>query len=412
MQNKHFITLMFFSSLILLGSCNTYQAKSYLYPDPVDTNDKEIDIQFKKLYSMDGVYADNRFDGARLNDFLQVDENTFRAQILPENHPINKSPWFSFKLWSDKKRKIYLILDYTHSAHRYIPKISRDKMHWKAIDTNSIRFIDSLDVGFPLELGPEPIYLSAQELITSENVYQWCDSLTLSQNVQSGVYGKSVMQRDLPYMDIYENEKSDKALIVILSRQHPPEISGWLAMRHFVEAILDTNLLSEAYRNKFRTLVFPLVNPDGVDMGHWRHNANGIDLNRDWGFYVQPEIRQTVDFIVREQKMNDNEVILGIDFHSTQEDIFYTYADTMLSEIPKFKDYWIYGIDQAMPDYEPVDEPSGLSQPYSKVWFYTQFEAEGITYEIGDETPRDFIKRKARISAEEMMKLLMYYEDD
>lgn len=397
--------------LLILSGCKTYEARTYLYPDPVDTNNKAIDLQIKKVYALDGVYADNQFDGARLNDFVQENDSTFRAIILPENYPINKSPWFAFKLWSDKEREINLILDYTHSPHRYIPKISYDRKNWTMLDTNTMIQIDSTDVQFPINVGPEAFFLSGQELITSKDIYKWCDSLGMATNVHSGVYGKSVNGRDMRYLDIYEYGKVDKAMVVILSRQHPPEISGWLAMHHFVEAILDTNVLANAYRKKFRTLVLPLLNPDGVDMGHWRHNAYGIDLNRDWGMYVQPEIKQSVDFIVREQKKNDNEVILGIDFHSTQEDIFYTYADTMISEIPKFKDYWIYGIDRAMPDHEPVDEPSGLSQPYSKVWFYTQFEAEGITYEIGDETPRDFIKRKAIISAEEMMKLLMFYDD-
>ena len=407
----HAISILILLSLVLTG-CKSYKASTYEYPDPVDTHDKEIAEQDKKLYSIDGIYADNRFDGARLNGFEQVEKDVYKAIILPENHPINKSPWFSFKLHADKKRKIDLILDYTHANHRYIPKLSYDRSTWTNIDTNQIKYLDTTDIMFSLDIDTIPLFVSAQELITSEDVYEWCDSLEMHPAVYGGSYGNSVKERDLRFLDIYEEEKEDKAMVVILSRQHPPEISGYLAMEHFVEAILDTNVLAEAYRKKFRTLVLPFLNPDGVDMGHWRHNANGIDLNRDWGYYRQKEIRQAVDFIVREQKRFDNEVILGIDFHSTQEDVFYTYADSMISDIPKFKDYWIYGIDEAMPDHEPVDEPSGLSQPYSKVWFYTQFEAEGITYEIGDETPRDFIKRKATISAKEMMKLLMFYEDD
>ena len=43
------------------------------------------------------------------------------------------------------------------------------------------------------------------------------------------------------------------------------------------------------------------MNPDGVDLGHWRHNANGVDLNRDWSYYNQPEIKQAVNFIEKEK---------------------------------------------------------------------------------------------------------------
>jgi predicted deacylase len=397
------------ASLMFIGACKNYKATVYPYPDLVDTSDKPIIEQEKKTYQLDGVYADNRFDGARLNDFSQVDQNTFKATIQPENTPINKSPWFAFKIWSDKKRKINLILDYEYARHRYIPKLSTDRQNWVPIDTLTIRYLDTADIVFPLSLDTIPLYVSGQELIPSKNIYQWIDTLTLSHKFIHGVYGTSVKGRDLVYMDIFENSKKDKPMVVILSRQHPPELSGFLAMQHFVHALLDTNVLARNYRQKFRTLVLPLLNPDGVDMGHWRHNAHGVDLNRDWGIYVQPEIRQTVDFIVRESKMNDNRILLGLDFHSTQKDIFYTYVDSMVSVIPRFNDYWIMGIDEALPNYEPEEEPSGITQPFSKVWFYTQFGAESITYEIGDETPRDFIRQKATVSANEMMQLLIFY---
>ena len=72
-----------------------------------------------------------------------------------------------------------------------------------------------------------------------------------------------------------------------------------------------------------------------------------------------------------------------------------------------FKDYWIQAIGNALPDYNPDDQPFPLNDPISKGWFYKQFDAESITYEIGDETPRDFIKLKAETAAREMMKLLI-----
>lgn len=398
---------------LFLGACrenDSYKARPYQYPDPVDTQDKPIEIQNKKTYVFDGVYADNQFDGARLNDFIQVDKNTFKASIFPENTPINKSPWYAFKLWSDRSRKINLILDYEHAPHRYIPKMSTDRVNWTMIDTNLIRYLDTADVVFPISLDTVPMYLSGQELVTSKDVYAWSDSMALADNITKSTYGTSVQGRDLIYLDLYEREKTGKPMVVILSRQHPPEVSGYFAMQHFVHALLDTNVLAANYRQKYRTLILPLVNPDGVDMGHWRHNINGVDLNRDWGVYVQPEVKQTVDFIVRESKKNKNEIVLGLDFHSTQEDIFYTYVDSMKTIIPRFHDYWVYGIDAAMPEHTPDEEASGLTQPFSKVWFYTQFGAESITYETGDETPRDFIREKAQIAANEMMKLLIFYD--
>ncbi|NNF22220.1 MAG: hypothetical protein HKN67_09770, partial [Saprospiraceae bacterium] len=167
------------------------------------------------------------------------------------------------------------------------------------------------------------------------------------------------------------------------------------------------NPLSNAFRRKFRILVYPLMNPDGVDLGHWRHNAGGIDLNRDWAKYAQDEVRVVANHIVHTTKKDKNSVILGLDFHSTQEDVYYTLTNNRQSEIFNFKDYWIYGIDSAFPEYTPDDQPYDLNQAITKGWFYLEFDAEGITYEVGDETPRSFVKQKAKVAADEMMKLLI-----
>jgi len=102
-----------------------------------------------------------------------------------------------------------------------------------------------------------------------------------------------------------------------------------------------------------------------------------------------------------------NKVLLGFDFHSTQRDIYYTLADELPSVIHGFKDYWLQGIDNTFPEYVPSDSPDPLSAPITKTWFYKQFGAEGITYEVGDETPRSFVEAKARAAAVEMMQLLI-----
>lgn len=39
------------------------------------------------------------------------------------------------------------------------------------------------------------------------------------------------------------------------------------------------------------------MNPDGVDNGHWRHYAGGIDLNRDWANFNRPETRAVKTFM-------------------------------------------------------------------------------------------------------------------
>ena len=69
-----------------------------------------VEIQEKKIFHHGLVSADNQFDGARLNDFVKLNDSTYQAIILPENTPVNNSPWFCFRIWSKEATRISLEL--------------------------------------------------------------------------------------------------------------------------------------------------------------------------------------------------------------------------------------------------------------------------------------------------------------
>ena len=149
------------------------------------------------------------------------------------------------------------------------------------------------------------------------------------------------------------------------------------------------------------------MNPDGVDLGHWRHNAGGIDLNRDWSVYNQKEIKTTVDFISKTLKENDSKLVLGIDFHSTYYDVFYTNEERASTSMPYFLDNWFSSLESTIPNYKVNEQPSVSKQPVSKGWFLNAHKAVGVVYEIGDDTPRDRIKIIGKESAISMMKIML-----
>ena len=396
---------------LLLSGCKSLKLRGFDYERSVDTRSRPIEQQDKRIFSIAsaGIFADNRFDGARLNGFVKNGFETYQAIIDPENTPINPSPWYAFRLWADSRHNITLELKYTHSKHRYSPKISRDGRSWTSLNENLVRLnTDSTMASILLEIGPDTLWVAAQELHSSGRVKKWCIDQALNPGAEYLTLGKSRLNRDLIGLDIGIGDKNKKDIIAVLSRQHPPEVTGYLAMQAFVETILEDNPLSNDFRRKYRVLVFPLMNPDGVDLGHWRHNAGGIDLNRDWAYYRQPEVKQVANHLVKECIRNKSELVLGLDFHSTYNDVYYTPDHTIRSTLEGFKDYWLMGIENALPDYEAHDSPGPATSPTSKNWFYRQFEAEGITFEIGDNTPREFIQAKGRAAAIEMMELLIF----
>ena len=402
MKNQ-FILLL----LLVLYSCQSTQLKTYDFPKPVDTTTKPITLQEKKTYHIQDVYADNQFDGARLNAFKLIKGDLFQATISPENMPINPSAYYAFRLWSKTPKEIQLELNYTDGYHRYAPKISTDGEHWQLLDSQQVQLAaDSINATLTLKLKTDTLWIAAQEIQNSRHVRQWCEAQAKHQDVQLLSIGKSKMGKDLWLLDIGAGEKRKKETVVIISRQHPPEVTGYFAMQTFVEEILADHPLAKNFREKYRMLVYPLMNPDGVDQGHWRHNIGGVDLNRDWAQYNQPENRAVASHVFQTLGQHKSKLILGLDFHSTWYDVYYTNREPT-KELPRFKDYWLWGIHQSFG--EKINErPSNVGRPVSKNWFLVHFNAPGITYEIGDSTPRDFIKRKGVASATEMMQLLIF----
>jgi predicted deacylase len=379
------------------------------YPNPVDTTTRPVQQQQKKTYLLQGLSVTNDFPSARLNKFLQENDSSYIARIWPENFPINPSPWYAFKLWSETEREIYVKLDYSNGAkHRYTPKLSEDGEHWSQIDSTLLKLNqDSTAATIRLKVGKDTLWVSAQEIQDHKRVGAWVNRMAENLNVTQSVAGKSALGRDLYHLNIFKGKDYNKRpTVLIISRQHPPEVTGFLCMKAFVETIVEEGS-ANGFLERYRVMVYPLMNPDGVDLGYYRHNTGGVDLNRDWAEYQQPEVRQVTTHMVREAGMAKNNVVLGLDFHSTFNDVYYTPHESVERKIPEFTKAWIEKIRVATGLENINESPGKISRPTSSGWYNQQFGATGITYEIGDKTPREFIVKKGVESARAMMQLLL-----
>lgn len=395
--------------IILLALGTTFQsfsqATTYDFPNPVDTKTKPIHRQVKTTYKIGSLSIDNQFDGARLNGVTYVNDSTITLRVEPENTPINFSAWYAFRTWSEKQKNVTFKITYpTGFRHRYWPKYSSNGDDWEVMSEDFVQVgSDTASVTIKLAVGKDTTWVAAQPLETSSKVQSWCKDVAESELAEFFVIGKSGDGRDLIHLKIGKGKK----VVPILSRQHPPEVTGYYALKAFIDEVVSDSKLSKKFLKKYTLLVYPLMNPDGVDMGHWRHSTGGIDLNRDWAYYHQPETKQVADHIVNTVKNDGLEVVLGLDFHSTWYDVYYTTARDVETNNNEFQDAWLNYIKENLDSYEINDQPSGLGSPVSKGWFITQFGAPGVTFEIGDSTPTEFIHKKGKVAAEGMMKVLL-----
>lgn len=387
----------------------------------VDTTTRPVERQKKGTFTFDadGVSFSNEFDGARLNRVERNGERSYTITITPENEPINPSPWYAFKVWSKKKQEISVRLEYPgETRHRYDPQISRDRKKWKHLDASMIKEIDKRDgpygpasrpksIVMRLRISKRPLWVSAQEIVNSTDVFDWIAKTARKRKAQVEDIGRSIEGRPLRMLKF--GNLASKKNIFIISRQHPPEVTGYFAMQSFVNELLNGSKLSKQFRRDWAVFVVPLMNPDGVDNGNWRHNMGGIDLNRDWTTFNQPEDKQISDFLKRHETESGGKFYFGIDFHSTWSDVYYPMAPEISGNMPGLVQAWLDNIRRSLPGYEPNIQPNSRPRPaiVSRNYFLTAHGMEAIVFEIGDNTPRDFIKTKGEVGARELMKLLL-----
>ena len=398
-------------SLFNLKTSDRPQSATFKAQDPisfVSTESQAIAIQEKGQFSVDNeVFFSNEFDGARLNKLWKDTAGTYHILIQPENTPINSSAWYAFQVWSPKAQQIRIQLDYpTGYYHRYTPKIRKNSKEWKPVAgaQNKAAQRDST-YAFDLEIGTDTSWVAAQENINSTDVQKWIDTLTAALQIQKTEVGKTHLGKSLFIYGV--GNPSSPNRIFILGRQHPPEITGHYAYAAFVSYLLGNTADAKAFREKFYIYLAPLVNPDGVDAGHWRHNAAGVDLNRDWSAFHQPESRAIRDFFQQEITGN-RKLYFVLDFHSTGDDIYYTVDPKLTGLLPGIVPDWLSSLQEAIPGYKPHIKPLYYDGPtytaYS--YFFKTYAAESLVYEIGDQTPIDFIKQKAEISAKKLIEQL------
>ena len=362
-------------------------------------------------FSEDGVTFDTQFSAARINVCTRIARDHFAVVTSPENRPINASPWFAFRVTAKTAKTIKIHVSCEGTKLRYIPKISVDGTSWIALPAEAYIHGPAADEGtITLKVGPEPLWVSAQEIISSERLEAWSRTLERLPFVTRNEIGRSELGQPIYKLEINAVPAGMKPnFITVISRQHPPETTGSQALLRFIETLIAETPLARRFREKFAVMLVPLVNPDGVNGGNWRHNARGVDLNRDWGLWENPETRTVRDQFQALRARGPH--YFHIDFHSSFVDGFYTQPDDWPSQLPGFTAAWIASITTRLPHNTP--KRSTQRKPTittSHNWAYREFGIPTCTYEVGDNTDRVMLQAIATAAAESLMEQLLAAE--
>jgi predicted deacylase len=363
-------------------------------------------ITTNKECSTDTVKIDFNFSGSGNLSCEVIKSDYIKIFINPElDDSINPSPWFAFRK-SEHSKSIKLELDYKNYHHRYHPKISIDKKSWNKIDEANISKKENGKI-VVIDFLPssQKNYVASQELITNFWYNKWYNELENSGRVRREVIGFSVLKNPIPMFFVEKN--INNPYILILGRQHPPEVTGAFAMRGFINQLLNKNSLSDSFLKNYNILFVPLMNPDGVMNGYWRYNENKKDLNRDWGIFIQPE----TDAVNKKlTELKNKKLALFIDFHSTFKNLFYISDIAEESPMKNFLEDWLLGsrksLSEANYKYEIINslnKDNGVSKNY----IYNKYKIPSVTYEVSDNEDRDVIQQSSSILAINLMELLL-----
>jgi len=359
------------------------------------------------------ILLDAHFSGGELGECRPGDGGRFELVLHPEDPPpINVSPWYAFRVSGAAGDAVALTLSFPEGRARYWPKVSVDGKNWSRLPEARVRRSGGEDdeaqgaiaqMHLDLKLTGPALWVAGQPLLTDRYFEDWDQALDALPFATRKLRGASLEGRP-----IYATETPDRREYVLLvGRQHPPELTGTLTMRPFVDELMGDTDLAQAFRDRYKLVIYPVLNPDGVARGHWRHNEGGVDLNRDWGPFTQPETRLVRDHVdaLEARGMRPR---LMLDFHSTWRNLFYTQLPEDMTDPEAFAGRWLAAGRARLPDYAFTNEPTAVSERgTTKNYFYKRFGIPSITYETGDETDPPAIEASARVFAQEMMRLML-----
>lgn len=347
------------------------------------------------------------FGGARRGRCAILSDDHVRLTIRAEDKEVaNPSAWYAFKLIPHTGGTATITLQYVDGYHRYAPKTSTDGLHWTVVDPIAVaKATDGSSATVHVALADAPVWVAAQELLLPAMYDSWDQRIAARSDAELGVLGMSKADRPIPMLAV---NNSAREVLLLTGRQHPPEVSGAFAFFAFYETLVADNELANRFRERYRILAIPLLNPDGVVGGHWRHNFGNTDLNRDWGPFKQPETRLIRDLLDRLDAQGAH-VRVFLDFHSTNANVFYTQDDENPTVPAGFANTWLANARSRVPLSYPFtnsENPTGATG-VSKNYMYHRYGIPAATYEVGDETDREAIRQAAIIFAEELMRLML-----
>ena len=205
--------------------------------------------------------------------------------------------------------------------------------------------------------------------------------------------GASVQNRALWELTIADDpESSSNHRIYIHARTHPGEEESFWVTNEIINFLISDTPLAAFIRTNCIFHIIPMYNPDGVELGYARENANGVDIESGWDDVpLELEVAVLKNRFIELTSFVNNPIEVALNMHSSYScKRYFVYHDavgtsenyTTLEQqfINAVQSYFVDGFEDW--DYF-VSWTSGTPDQYPESWWWMNHSENvmALTYE-------------------------------
>ena len=238
-----------------------------------------------------------------------------------------------------------------------------------------------------------------QKLLGSNWGYGYIDLLSDLQRwaespyVQIDSIGTSVEGRVLWQLTITQEQLAKsraKHTIFIHARTHPAEVQAFWVTNAIINWLLSDVEWARRLREQCVFYIVPMYNPDGVELGYARQNANGVDLESNWNADTpEPEV-QALRARFLELMQSPQPIEVALNMHSSYRCtryFVYHHENGTSKAFTQLEKQFIGDVRQYFPPIENWDYfiswTNGTPLVYPESWFWVNYQEAvmALTYE-------------------------------
>ncbi|PWU09513.1 MAG: hypothetical protein C5B47_03320 [Verrucomicrobia bacterium] len=331
----------------------------------------------------------------------------------------------------------------------FVPVYSYDNKNWMRFLEDEVRMserrnqqtLPTCRLAITKQFTEPTVWIARTFPYTTQDLSKFINSIKTSRFVKVSVIGETSSQK-LPIRKITISDDASSSAdggyqktIFINARTHPAETGSSFLLEGLINTILSDTDLGRTLRKNFVFVISPMQHVDGVVLGNYRTNANGVNLEAAWRFnrqsavpvplenHVPHENKVVGDEMWRLQLNQNQPVILALNLHSSNSSVndpafFYPHFGAGDQYTERERNLWATQTNfmrQVDLNYEgPIQAPqeggrSFLTSYFPETWWWhnqkdrvnaitleTVYGKAGLGYWI---TPEDYRKLGKAVAA-------------